>query len=63
MSQGAVAAAMMREILAGGAYPPDGVPDTPANRTLWDQIGRDIESLPDGVVPDLPADWAEMSDD
>lgn len=54
---------MLKAHLAGGTYPPPGVPDTPRNRALWDQIGRDIANMPPGVIPDIPSDWTELPDD
>jgi hypothetical protein len=53
---------MLRAIMAGEPYPPPGVTDTPENRALWASIAADIENLPGGVLPDIPADWTEMPD-
>lgn len=62
MSSGGDAVMMERAILAGQPYPPPGVPDTPANRETWARIAADIDALPGGVLPDLPADWAGLPD-
>jgi len=51
--------AMLRALLAGVPYPPPGIPDTPANKAIWDGIAADIDAMPGGVLPDIPADWTE----
>jgi hypothetical protein len=62
MSGGGDAIGMLRAILAGQPYPPEGVADTPANKDLWAAICADIENMPGGVLPDIPADWTTMPD-
>jgi hypothetical protein len=58
--QGGVAAtpAEIAVTLAGaaalGAEFPAAVPDTPANRALFEAIRADIEAMPAGTVADLP---------
>ena len=42
----------------GGGFPP-GVPDTPGNRALFEQIKADIAAMPRGVVVDLPWEYAD----
>jgi len=59
---GGTAVVMLRALLAGVPYPPAGVPDTPDNKTLWAGIAADIDAMPGGVLPDIPADWTEMPD-
>jgi hypothetical protein len=54
-----MAITMLRAILAGARYPPDGIADTPEHRRLWDGIVASVEGLPPGVLPDIPADWAD----
>lgn len=54
---------LLKARIAGKGYPVAGVPDTPRNRDLWEEIGRDIENLPPGVTPDIPGEWSEMPDD
>lgn len=58
-----MAITMLRAIVSGARYPPDGIPDTPRNRKLWDQIKASVADLPPGVVPDIPAEWADWPDD
>ena len=53
---------MLKAILAGKDYPPEGVPDTAHNQEMWEQIKREIEDLPPGTVVDIPSDWAEWPD-
>jgi hypothetical protein len=59
VSRGAVATAILKAIMAGGDYPPEGVPDTPHNRGVWDRMKRDVENVPPGEVVDIPSDWAD----
>lgn len=59
MSRGENATAMLKAILAGKDYPPDGVPDTPHNRQVWERMKHEIENLPPGTIVDIPFDWAE----
>jgi hypothetical protein len=54
-----MAITMLRAITAGARYPPDGIADTPENRRLWDEIAASVADLPPGVLPDIPADWAD----
>ena len=58
-SRGAVATAILKAIMAGGGYPPDGVPDTPRNRRVWDKMKQEVSSLPPGEAIDIPSDWAD----
>ena len=44
-------------LVLGKPWPPPGVPDTPATRTLRDEIAGQIAALPEGVVPDIPSEW------
>lgn len=60
---GATAVAILRALLAGDGYPPEGVPDTPANAALWAEYAQALEDLPGGVTADIPADWATLPDD
>lgn len=55
---GEVAIALYRAVLAGQPFPAS-VPDTATNQALFAQITSDVESLPPGVVPDIPWDYAE----
>ena len=41
----------------GGEFPP-AVPDTPANRALWEEISGQVAAMPPGTVVDVPPDWA-----
>jgi hypothetical protein len=59
MSRGAVATAILKAIMGGGEYPPDGVPDTPHNRQVWGSMKREVANLPPGATIDLPSDWAD----
>ena len=45
----------------GAGFPP-GVPDTPENRALFEQIKADIAAMPDGTVADVPWDYADGDD-
>lgn len=63
MSRGDNATAMLKAILAGEDYPPEGIPDTPHNQEVWERMKREIENLPPGTIVDIPADWAQMPDD
>jgi len=46
---------MMCALLAGGGYPPPGVPDTAANRLLWEDIRADLATMKAaGIQPDVP---------
>lgn len=60
---GETAVVMLQALLAGQDYPPPGVTDTPANRDLWDRIAADVEAMPGGVIPEIPADWSLWPDD
>lgn len=42
----------------GAGFPPT-VPDTPANRALFEQISAEIAAMPEGVMPDLPWDYSD----
>jgi hypothetical protein len=55
--------AMLKAILAGEDFPPDGVADTPANRAEWAAIAQGIEDLPPGVLPEIPTDWTDWAAD
>lgn len=63
MNRGEVATAILKAIMAGGEYPPDGVPDTPHNRQVWDQMKREVGEVPAGDVVDIPSDWTQAPDD
>lgn len=60
---GGAAVLMLRALLAGVSYPPPGLSDTAENKTLWAAIAADIEAMPGGILPDVPADWTAMPDD
>jgi hypothetical protein len=47
---------MLKAILAGEDYPPEGVPGTPHNQEVWERMKREIENLPPGTIVDIPAD-------
>jgi hypothetical protein len=54
---GTPAVQILRAILAGARYPPDGIPATPENRALWDKITADVAAMATAhVIPDIPAD-------
>ena len=53
------AAAILKVIMRGDDYPPEGVADTPDNRRIWDEAKREIENVPPGSVVDIPFDWAD----
>jgi hypothetical protein len=58
-----VAVEMERAILAGKPYPPDGVPDTLANRALWAEIAQSMDDLEArGIIPEIPAEHADWPD-
>lgn len=57
--RGAVATMILKAIMAGGAYPPEGVPDTPHNRQVWESMKADVDSLPPGGIVDIRPDWAD----
>jgi hypothetical protein len=59
MSRGTVATAILKAIMAGGDYPPAGVPDTPHNRMVWDKMKQEVLDLPPGETIDIPHDWAD----
>lgn len=48
VSTGETATAMLKAILAGKDYPPEGVPDTAHNQEMWERIKREIEDLSPG---------------
>lgn len=54
-----LAVTMLQAILAGARYPPPGIADTAEHRALWDRIAASVEDMPPGVMPDIPADWAD----
>ncbi len=56
---GDTAVAMMRAILLGQAWPPEGIEDTAVNRALWDEITADIRALPSNVIPEIPFEWPD----
>jgi hypothetical protein len=59
---GDTAVLLLNAVLNGQDYPPDGVPDTPANKALYAQIAADVDAMPGGVLPDVPSDWSQMPD-
>jgi len=54
MTSAEAARLLLRARIAGRDYPPE-VPDTPRYRQLWDEIGADLDTMPPGVVPMIPA--------
>lgn len=59
-SRGGVALTMLKALQAGQDYPAS-VPDTPANRQVWDSIRADIEQIKAaGQVVDIPVDYTEQ---
>jgi hypothetical protein len=55
---------MARAIASGDDWPPAGVPDTPDNRALWDEITANVQELrAQGIQPDVPSDWAAFTED
>lgn len=60
---GGDAITILKAIMMGKDYPPEGVADTPENREIWEKPKREIENLPPGTIVDIPADWAQMPDD
>jgi len=62
MIMAADAIAMLRAVLSGEDYPPPGFEDTPGNRALYEQMMREVEELPAGVLPKIPWDQTEMPD-
>ena len=59
MSRGEVATAILKAIMAGGDYPPAGVPDTPHSRQVWDDMKREVGEVPAGDTVDIPSDWTQ----
>lgn len=59
MNRGEVATAILKAIMRGEDYPPEGVPGTPHNRGVWDRMKHEIDNLPPGAIVDIPYDWAE----
>jgi hypothetical protein len=63
-SRAELAVTMQQAIMAGEDWPPAGVPDTPDNRELWDEITASLQQMRgQGISPDLPADWASFTED
>jgi len=56
MEQGEVAVKLARAVESNAAFEAAGVPDTPANRAMYDSIKDDVSAMPEGVVPDMPWD-------
>jgi len=56
------ATVMLKAILAGESYTSTGLEDTTEHRDLWHKIAQSIEDLPPGVVPDIPAEYADWED-
>lgn len=54
---GDVVTAIQTALVLGKPWPPPGVPDTPANRAVRDEITAAIAAMPPGVTPDVPSDW------
>lgn len=50
---------MLKALLAGESYPPDGITPSPEAKAQWDQIASELASMPAGVVPDIPWDYNE----
>ncbi len=48
------AAMIMRGLLLGESFPPEGVADTPASRSLLAELKADIAALPEGATPEIP---------
>lgn len=44
----------------GGDFPAS-VPDTPANRALFEEIKASIAAMPEGVVVELPSEFPEAN--
>lgn len=63
MSSGDAITTILKAIMLGDDYPPEGIADTPENREIWEKIKREIKNLPPGTVVDIPFDWADMPDD
>lgn len=58
-SRGGTATLILRAIMAGEEFPPDGVADTPHNRQVWDSMKQEAGSIPSGDVVDIPHDWTD----
>ena len=52
---GTDAVALLIAVVFGRPWPPPGVPDTPRNRALREEIIAEVDALPPGVIPDVPA--------
>ncbi len=46
---------MYRAMPAGEQWPPDGIPDTPDNRAMWDKLAAEITAIREArLIPDIP---------
>lgn len=50
------AIAILKAIMRGDDYPPEGVEDTPDNRQTWETTRRQVEEMPPGAIIDIPSD-------
>ena len=56
---GDIATVLLQAAIAGSGFPEGQVPDTPANRALFDEIDKSQKALAaQGIVPDVPFDYA-----
>jgi len=58
------ATTMLLAILEGENYPPPDVPNTAANKKLWDDLKANVDRAhAQGYTVEIPFDWADMPDD
>jgi hypothetical protein len=53
---------MYKALLAGVPYPPPGVEDTPENKATWQRLAQELEDMPAGQTPEIPAEWVDIPD-
>lgn len=57
MNRGDVAITILKAIMLGDDYPPEGVEDTPENRRTWETTKRQVEEIvAAGGIVDIPSD-------
>lgn len=56
------ATAILQAVLMGRTFADSGVPNTADARKLWADMERAVEDMPDGMIPDIPAEWPDVAE-